>query len=93
MDKDSVEVLIEEHLLSFCTIVKKYDELKKCYPELTVKFILNNRKDFISLMQSITLEKREIIALLNSNEMEESEKKKIIGRISLQIVDSDIYGI
>lgn len=88
LDKDSVEVLIEEHLMSFA--VEKYDELKKCYPELTVKFILDNRKDFISLIQSITLEKREIIALLNSDKMEESEKKKITGRISPQIVDSDI---
>ena len=73
----NVEVMITHHYFSFTS--ERYGELSECYPSLCEKYILENKKDFLSLMPAISLDEDLFNKLVIGNQDDNNFAQKVIG--------------
>lgn len=76
LNKKSLEIMIECHYFEFN--VQYYDDIVGMYPDIAVKFIINNQQKFVSLLDEFQMTTNLLEQLLFNSEIDTEIKKDVI---------------
>ena len=78
LNKKSLEIMIECHYFEFN--VQYYDDIVGMYPDIAVKFIINNQQKFVSLLDEFQMTTNLLEQLLFNSEIDSEIKKMLFNQ-------------